>query len=302
MEIFYKIYLYFFPFSSIILIIELKTIFGGIRLEKIKLVIADDSRDFCRIFKDYLSTVPEIELVGLASDGLVTLEVIESKRPDVLLLDNVMPFLDGLGVLARLNEAGLKESLKVIMISGSLSDDFIINASRLGADYIMSRRMSVEEIINKIRMVMEKPDIDAITPNAGLDIRLRGGRQSRVKNLSNDVEKTVTTIIHEIGVPAHIKGYTYLREAIMLVLKDTDLINSITKQLYPTVAKMHNTSSSRVERAIRHAIEVAWDRGDTETLNNIFGFTINQNKGKPTNSEFIAMISDKLRLEMKNIS
>lgn len=270
-------------------------------MEKIRLVIADDSRDFCRIMKDFLLTVPEIELVGMASDGLVTLEIVESKRPNVLLLDNVMPFLDGLGVLTRLNEAGLKDSLKVIMISGSLSDDFVIHASKLGADYIMSRRMSADEIINKIRMVMEKPDVEAIYPNLNFNIGSSNYKTSSLNRASNDIEKTVTTVIHEIGVPAHIKGYTYLREAIMLVLKDTDLINSITKQLYPTVAKKHNTSSSRVERAIRHAIEVAWDRGDTETLNNIFGFTINQNKGKPTNSEFIAMISDKLRLEMKNI-
>jgi two-component system response regulator (stage 0 sporulation protein A) len=125
-------------------------------MEKIRLAIADDSRDFCRIMKDYITTVPEIELVGMASDGLVTLEVVESKRPDVLLLDNVMPFLDGLGVLSRLADTGLKEKMKVIMISGSLSDDFVIHASRLGADYIMSRRMSADEIINKIRMVMEK--------------------------------------------------------------------------------------------------------------------------------------------------
>lgn len=276
-------------------------------MEKIRLAIADDSRDFCRIMKDYISTVPDIELVGMASDGLVTLELVESKRPDVLLLDNVMPFLDGLGVLTKLSEAGLKENMKVIMISGSLSDDFVIHASKNGADYIMSRRMSADEIITKIRMVMESPEVE----NSYSQIRADVGSNSTannfnsftpsVKKTSNDVERTVTTIIHEIGVPAHIKGYTYLREAIMLVLKDTDLINSITKQLYPTVAKKHNTSSSRVERAIRHAIEVAWDRGDTETLNKLFGFTINQNKGKPTNSEFIAMISDKLRLEMKSI-
>ena len=137
-------------------------------MEKIRLAIADDSRDFCRIMKDYITTVPEIELVGMASDGLVTLEVVESKRPDVLLLDNVMPFLDGLGVLSRLADTGLKEKMKVIMISGSLSDDFVIHASRLGADYIMSRRMSADEIINKIRMVMEKPE-DSVYPNLQLD-------------------------------------------------------------------------------------------------------------------------------------
>lgn len=280
-------------------------------MDKIRLAIADDSRDFCRIMKDYISTVSDIELVGMATDGLVTLEVVESKRPDVLLLDNVMPFLDGLGVLTKLSDSGLRDKMKIIMISGSLSDDFVIHASKLGADYIMSRRMSAEEIITKIRMVMEKPELDgysagmlAAAPGTrGMPREGQTGRSpfSNIKKSFTDVEKTVTTIIHEIGVPAHIKGYTYLREAIMLVLKDTDLINSITKQLYPTVAKKHNTSSSRVERAIRHAIEVAWDRGDTETLNSLFGFTINQNKGKPTNSEFIAMISDRLRLEMKSI-
>jgi two-component system response regulator (stage 0 sporulation protein A) len=267
-------------------------------MKKIRLAIADDSRDFCRIMRDYISTVSDIELVGLASDGLVTLEIVESKKPDVLLLDNVMPFLDGLGVLTKLGDNGLKERMKIIMISGSLSDDFVIHAGKLGADYIMSRRMSAEEIITKIRMVMEKPDLTFSRDGQ------RDGENApflSVKQAASDMEKTVTTMIHEIGVPAHIKGYTYLREAILLVLKDTDLINSITKQLYPTVAKKHNTSSSRVERAIRHAIEVAWDRGDTETLNGLFGFTINQNKGKPTNSEFIAMISDKLRLEMKSI-
>lgn len=285
-------------------------------MEKIRLAIADDSRDFCRIMKDYISTVPDIEIVGMASDGLVAVELVENKCPDVLLLDNVMPFLDGLGVLTKLSESGIKERMKVIMISGSLSDDFVIHASKLGTDYIMSRRMSAEEIIKKIRMVVEKPDMSTVYPLPMYQMPqmqaqrmamqpqqiMQQGSMLPSKQFSNDVEKTVTTIIHEIGVPAHIKGYTYLREAIMLVLKDTDLINSITKQLYPTVAKKHNTSSSRVERAIRHAIEVAWDRGDTETLNNLFGFTINQNKGKPTNSEFIAMISDKLRLEMKGIS
>ncbi len=273
-------------------------------MEKIRLAIADDSRDFCRIMKEYIATVSDIELVGMASDGLVTVELVESKRPDVLLLDNVMPYLDGLSVLARLSESGVKDNIKVIMISGSLTDDFVIHASRLGADYIMSRRMSADEIIAKIRMVMEKPELCSLSVRGGgfgAAPAASSALPQSSKKHSHDVEKTVTTIIHEIGVPAHIKGYTYLREAIMLVLKDTELINSITKQLYPTVAKKHNTSSSRVERAIRHAIEVAWDRGDTETLNRLFGFTINQSKGKPTNSEFIAMISDRLRLELKNI-
>ncbi len=253
---------------------------------KIRLALADDNREFCSLVVDYISMIDDIELVGIANDGLVALELVEQKQPDVLILDNVMPQLDGLGVLARLQNVTAFKRPKVITITASLTEDFMINAYKLGADYQMSRRIDIEEIIKRVRMIMEKP-------------KHRIPQNPSINKGTIDVETTVTSIIHEVGVPAHIKGYVYLREAIMLVLKDTDMVNSITKQLYPSVAKTYNTSASRVERAIRHAIEVAWDRGDTDTLNKIFGFTINQAKGKPTNSEFIAMIADKLRLEMK---
>ena len=163
------------------------------------------------------------------------------------------------------------------------TDEFMANAYKLGVNYAMSRKIDINEIIDRCKMVLKNPTIKSKSEKLRIE----------------DVESLVTDMIHEVGVPAHIKGYSYLRVAIMLVLEDRQLIESITKLLYPTVAKRFNTSASRVERAIRHAIEVAWDRGDTDTLNNIFGFTINQSKGKPTNSEFIAMISDKLRLKMK---
>jgi len=254
-------------------------------LRKIKLIVADDNRDFCMLMKDFVDLENDIEIVGIASNGLEALDLIEKKNPDVAVIDNVMPYLDGLGVLTKLQNYPKDKRPQVILVTASLNDVFIANACRLGASYTMSRINDMSEIINKVRMVLEN------TSNSSEKA------SSIYKN--NDIETTVTSVIHEVGVPAHIKGYSYLREAIMLVLGDTDLINSITKQLYPSVAKTYNTSSSRVERAIRHAIEVAWDRGDTETLNKLFGFTINQSKGKPTNSEFIAMIADKLRLQMK---
>lgn len=251
-------------------------------MEKIKLLVVDDNKDFCMTVRDYCSILDDIEVIGVAYDGLVALEVIQQKTPDIVLLDNVMPNLDGIGVLMRLTNIPREKRPKVITITACLTDEFAVNATKLGAAYQMSRNMSLEEIVERVRMVANTTTAE---------------KEEKIKE--QDMETAITEIIHEIGVPAHIKGYSYIREAIMLVLKDNDIINSITKQLYPSVAKVYNTSPSRVERAIRHAIEVAWDRGDTETINKIFGFTINQSKGKPTNSEFIAMISDKLRLERK---
>ena len=249
-------------------------------MENIKLVVIDDNKDFCALMKDYSQFVKNVEVVGVAYDGYTGLDIIQQKEPDVVLLDNVMPNLDGLGVLMRMDKACKNKKPKIIVITASPTNDLMVNATKLGADYTMSRKMDLKEIFERVVMIANTPVEDK---NDGKD--------------KPDMERAVTEIIHEIGVPAHIKGYSYIREAILLVLEDEDIINSITKQLYPSVAKIYRTSPSRVERAIRHAIEVAWDRGDTETINSIFGFTINQAKGKPTNSEFIAMISDKLRLE-----
>ena len=251
-------------------------------MEKIRLVVIDDNKDFCGLIKDYSQFVENVEVVGVAYDGYEGLDLIQQKKPDVILLDNVMPSLDGLGVLMRLDKICKDKKPKVLVITASPTSSVMINAAKLGADYTMSRKMDLKEIFERVIMIA----------NTSLE------KEEETNEFEKeDMERAVTEIIHEIGVPAHIKGYSYIREAIMLVLEDGDIINSITKQLYPSVAKIYRTSPSRVERAIRHAIEVAWDRGDTETINKIFGFTINQSKGKPTNSEFIAMISDKLRLE-----
>jgi len=197
-----------------------------------------------------------------------------------------MPLLDGLGVLAKMQNIPASKKPKIITITASPTEDFMISAYKLGADYQISQSIDIKEIINCVRLIMKKQTNSFLESN------------SNDKNNFN-VEVAVAAMMHEIGIPAHIKGYTYLREAIMLVIEDNDLMNSITRKLYPSVAKTYNTSSSRVERSIRHAIKIAWARGDTETLNRIFGFTINQAKGKPTNGEFIALIADKLRIEMK---
>jgi len=252
-------------------------------MEKMKLMVVDDNREFCHLVRDYVRMQDDVEFTGAAFDGISALDMIRNKKPDIVLLDNVMPQLDGIGVLNHLQSFAPKDRPKVVTVTACPTDEFMANAYKLGVNYAMSRKIDINEIIDRCKMVLKNPTIKSKSEKLRIE----------------DVESLVTDMIHEVGVPAHIKGYSYLRVAIMLVLEDRQLIESITKLLYPTVAKRFNTSASRVERAIRHAIEVAWDRGDTDTLNNIFGFTINQSKGKPTNSEFIAMISDKLRLKMK---
>ena len=253
------------------------------KMDKIKLMVVDDNKEFCKLVRDYVQIQDDIEFVGAAFDGISALEIIKSKKPDVILLDNVMPELDGLGVLNHLKNFPAEERPKVITVTACPTNEFMNNAYKLGVNYAMSRKIDINDMLDRCRMVVRN------TP----------AKATYTTITAEDMERKVTEMIHEVGVPAHIKGYSYLRVAIMMVMEDGQLIESITKLLYPTVAKKFNTSSSRVERAIRHAIEVAWNRGDTDTLNNIFGFTINQAKGKPTNSEFIAMISDKLRLELK---
>lgn len=253
-------------------------------MAKIKLLVVDDNREFCNLVRDYINMQSDIEFSGAAFDGISALDLIRTKKPDVVLLDNVMPQLDGIGVLTHLQNMPASERPKIVTVTACPTDSFMTSAYKLGVNYAMSRKIDIAEMIERCRMVVNTSPAES------------GDQKISVR----DIESLVTTTIHEVGVPAHIKGYSYLRESIMLVLEDRQLIESITKQLYPTVAKRFNTTASRVERAIRHAIEVAWGRGDTETLDKIFGFTINQSKGKPTNSEFIAMISDKLRLELKN--
>ncbi|MBE5040358.1 sporulation transcription factor Spo0A [Oscillospiraceae bacterium DSM 107454] len=265
--------------------------------KKIRVVIADDNREYVGILCEYMKRESRIEIVGCAYDGLEAVSMVKMTEPDVLILDMVMPNLDGIGVLERLQNAKLKEMPKILMVSAVLNDSIAAKTIALGAEYFMLKPVDFDVLIRRVCMFgTEGEKMLREGHNAGAVRALSG------KTTSADMETMVTEIIHEIGIPAHIKGYQYLRHAIMMAVDDLDIINSITKELYPTVAKDFNTTPSRVERAIRHAIEVAWDRGDTDVLNSFFGYTIANSKGKPTNSEFIAMIADKLRLQIKNAS
>lgn len=262
--------------------------------QKISVLIADDNQEYASMAESYLKADTGIEVVGCAYDGAEALEMIKLCKPDVLLLDLVMPNIDGIGVLERLRN--IQGAPTVIVITSAAKESIAQQCFALNAKYFIAKPVQFDSLIQRIKMFA-----DSSPENTGNKTE----KEFSASNLSRttpDMETLVTDIIHEIGIPAHIKGYQYLRFAIMMVVNNLEIINSITKELYPTVAKQYSTTPSRVERAIRHAIEVAWDRGDTEVLNSFFGYTIANSKGKPTNSEFIAMIADKLRLQIKNAS
>lgn len=262
--------------------------------KKIQVIIADDNREFGDILCEYLNSQNDIEVTGVARDGLEAYDLIKEKMPDIAILDIIMPHLDGLGVLERLNSTSLKKRPLFIILSAVGQDKITQRALALGAEYYVVKPFDMDVLVSRIRQLKDTTQSTVIRPEYTPDIK-------SVRNISpqRNLEVEVTGIMHEIGVPAHIKGYQYLRDGIMMVVKDIDIINSITKQLYPTIAREYNTTPSRVERAIRHAIEVAWSRGQVDAIDSIFGYTVNIGKGKPTNSEFIAMVADKLRLEMK---
>ncbi len=258
---------------------------------KNRILAADPNREFCRQLGELAAAEGDMELVGTAGDGIEALSLLGQLRPEVLLLELMLPKLDGLEVLRRLPDTGV--DCRVIVLSGFVNGKVISDCSESGADYFMPKPCDVQILLSRIRQIAHGA---ATAPGAGVDCRELSGSARADANL----EAVVTDIIHEIGVPAHIKGYQYLREAIILTIRDMDMINAVTKVLYPEVAKRFNTTPSRVERAIRHAIEVAWDRGDVETLQKFFGYTVSGIKGKPTNSEFIAMIADHLSLQRKH--
>ena len=263
--------------------------------EKIKILIADDNFDFASTIASYIEMQDDMEIVGIAGDGQEAFEKIKELDPDVVLMDMIMPYVDGIGVLENLNAEGIMPIC--VMISAVGQDSITARAIELGAKYYMVKPFDLDLAIKRIRG-MVKNNIVSINSNVR-DIKQAYVAVDNTVN-KNNIEARVTNIIHELGVPAHIKGYQYLRDGIMMAIENVEVINQITKSLYPDLAKKYHTTPSRVERAIRHAIEVAWNRGQLEATERIFGYTINANKGKPTNSEFVAMIADKLRLEMKS--
>ena len=268
--------------------------------DKIKVIIADDNMDFANTLMGYLEKEEELEVLGVARDGEEAYQLIVEKKPDIALLDVIMPHLDGLGVLEKLQSAQLEKLPMCIMLSAVGQDKITQKAINLGAEYYVVKPFDINILIKRMKELKHYQPGTAKGNYVSREIKSQYIEIApEGKKDENNLEALVTNVIHEVGVPAHIKGYQYLREAIMMVVNDIDVINQITKQLYPEIAQKYGTTPSRVERAIRHAIEVAWGRGQTDTVENIFGYTVSASKGKPTNSEFIAMIADKLRLELK---
>ncbi len=246
-------------------------------------VIADGSEEFCATLTETLHKAGGYQIMGTACDGEQAIHMITQCKPDILVLDLMLSKRDGISVLRAIS--GLDRKPVTLATSGFITDYVASTAASLGVRYLMLKPCDMETVGQRL---------DEMRGSDGL--RKIGDRRPD----KTSIETMVTSIIHEIGVPAHIKGYQYLREAIIIAVGDMDVINAITKVLYPQVAKTFQTTPSRVERAIRHAIEVAWDRGDLDTLQKFFGYTVSNTKGKPTNSEFIALIADKLQLQLRS--
>ncbi|MCY0877696.1 MAG: sporulation transcription factor Spo0A [Firmicutes bacterium] len=256
----------------------------------IEVLIADDNREFCELLKEAVRQEDGLAVAGTVNHGMEVLEFLSRQIPDVIVLDIIMPHLDGIGVLERMNQMDWDKRPKVVVLTAFGQETMTQKALELGADYYILKPFNLKVLAARIKQLAGAPSPERKTS-------LPSGKLALVPVKHLDVE--VTNMIHEIGIPAHIKGYLYLREAILMVINRVDLLSGVTKELYPAIAQKYKTTPSRVERAIRHAIEVAWSRGNVDVINGIFGHTVNRDRGKPTNSEFIAMVADKLRMQMK---
>ncbi|MDF2841938.1 MAG: spo0A [Herbinix sp.] len=263
-------------------------------MSKINVAIVDDNERMVNLLEDILKADADIEVVGKSENGIDALDMIKEKKPDVVLLDLIMPKLDGLGVMEKIRkDADIKKSPSFIIITAIGQEGVTESAFELGANYYIMKPFDNSVVLSRIKAM--KVDYHSRL----IDNHKVSTYENKSVYMERNLESDVTNIIHEIGVPAHIKGYQYLRDAIMMSVNDAEMLNSITKLLYPSIAKRHKTTPSRVERAIRHAIEVAWSRGKMEMIDELFGYTVSNGKGKPTNSEFVALIADKIRLEYK---
>jgi len=296
-------------------------------IEKIKVVMADDNLLLCEIVSNYLMTQPDIELIDIAHDGIEAVEKIKKHKPHMVLLDCAMPMLDGLGVLEKLSHEGGFRPV-CIMLSGIRHDAVTKRAYELGAVYYIIKPFELDILADRIRMfrnftpVSAKPDISVPYPyeikdqtetetniyslpplNAELiqptHISSSPNVPTQINSPAGSLEEQVTGLLHEIGVPANIRGYRCLRTAILITVDNLDLLQFVTKELYPSIARALNTTPSSVERAIRHAIGLVWDHGNIQALDKLFGYSVETRKKKPSNSEFIALIADKFRLENK---
>jgi two-component system response regulator (stage 0 sporulation protein A) len=267
-------------------------------METINVLIAEDNAAIAKIVEDALCDAEDLAVVGRAADGLSAVHLAETLKPSLILLDIVLPELDGFGVLQALHAFSPRP--KVLVLSALSQDSFIQKALSLGADYYMIKPFDTNVLKARIRelfrpaVVLPVPDRSAVMNGVAADaVRAEPLRFPRNKS----VEEKITNIFITVGIPAHIKGYQFLREAIKLAIENPEIINCITKKLYPYIARRFDTSASKVERAIRHAIEVAWNRGKIENINSIFGVRVYTNNEKPTNGEFIALVANKMLIE-----
>jgi len=268
-------------------------------VSSLKVLIADDNREFTKMLDEFISGQNDMEVVGVAHNGKEVLDLVATTNPDVLVLDIIMPVMDGIGVLEHLQDSKSNfVSPKIIMLTAFGQESITRRAAALGVSYFILKPFDLAVLSERIRQVAGSTAV-AATAVPGMLSFSGSDTVSSTEPSKHDIDAAITRIIHEIGVPAHIKGYHYLREAIGIVYSDVEILGSITKVLYPRIAERYKTTPSRVERAIRHSIEVAWGRGNMDAIRSVFGYTVSASKTKPTNSEFIAMIADKLRIEHK---
>jgi two-component system, response regulator, stage 0 sporulation protein A len=255
---------------------------------KLDILLVDDNRELCDVVTDYIDRLPDMRISAIAHDGREALDLLEKVKPDCMILDIIMPNLDGLEVLEQMHRLDLTTELKTIVLSIAHQDSFIQNAFQKGSDYYLIKPVGLDILEKKIREVC-----------ADIDSRPLTVESVKKYHKGIDVEEELTNILRIIGVPFSVKGFQFIIEAVLMVLEERNLLSSITTNLYPTIAKNHNTTASRVERAIRHAIETTWSRGNLGQLELLFGSSSRYTKSRPANGEFIAVLAEKLRLKFR---
>lgn len=274
-------------------------------MENVNVVIVDDNPMILNTLDEVISSEAGLSVIGRADNGKDAIDMIKDTQPDVVLLDLVMPQIDGITVVENIKKkTSMLKNPAFIILSAVGGEQMTEEAFQAGANYFLMKPFDKDILVNKIRRIGKRP----VRPVPGkvLEAPLKAATpeeaaMNREEYMKEHLETDITKMLHELGIPAHIKGYQYLRDAISMVVRDREMMEAVTKILYPEIAKKNYTSSSRVERAIRHAIEVAWGRGSLEVIDELFGYTISTGKGKPTNSEFIALIADKICLDYKKI-